>query len=290
VVIGDEYRKCVVFLFVDVPDPETGQPKRTPAGTAFLAGIPAEAIDPSVDTSTTPSPFYRYLVTARHVIALSRRYGSLFARIHLANGPAFFMEVPPEAWHEHPVTEVAVALLRLSGAPIDHVLIAIEQFAIDSKVVDYRIATGDEVFFVGLFSEHPGVARNQPILRFGNISLMPDEKLLVNLGDSTARIRAYLVEARSWGGHSGSPAFVYFPPDRFGNSISVGMTLPIFLLGLVQGHYDIESDVKFIGDVGEGRVSMNAGIAAVVPAQEIHDLLMSEEVVDERQAAQRTIS
>jgi hypothetical protein len=37
-----------------------------------------------------------------------------------------------------------LALLRLSEPPIDHVLIAIERFAIDSKVVDYRIATGDE--------------------------------------------------------------------------------------------------------------------------------------------------
>jgi hypothetical protein len=283
-VIGEAYRKCVVFLFVDVPDPDTGQLKRTPAGTAFLAGIPAEPIDTSVDTSTTPGPFYRYLITARHVVALSRKYGSLFVRIHLANGTASFMELAPEVWHEHPTTEVAVALLRLS-APIDHVLIAIDQFAIDSKVVEYGIATGDEVFFVGLFSEHPGVERNQPILRFGNIALMPDEKLLVNLGDSTARIRAYLVEARSWGGHSGSPAFVYFPPDRFGNSISVGVTLPIFLLGLVQGHYDIKSDVQFIGDVGEAQVSMNAGIAAVVPGQEIHDLLMSEEVVAEREVA-----
>jgi hypothetical protein len=144
------------------------------------------------------------------------------------------------------------------------------------------------VFFVGLFSEHPGVERNQPILRFGNISMMPGEKLLVNLGDSSARIRAYLVEARSWGGHSGSPAFVYFPPDRFGNSISVGMTLPIFLLGLVQGHYDIKSDVKFIGDVEEGQVAINAGIAAVVPAQEIYDLLMSGEVLAERDEARGT--
>ena len=287
-VIGEQYRKCVVFLFADVPDPDTGQLKRTPAGTAFLAGIPA-AEPPHADSGpliANEGWYIRYVVTARHVVALSRKYGSLFARIHLANGTAPFMEFPPDSWHEHPSTEVAVALLRMP-APIDHVLISIDQFELDAQVAQHAVAIGDEVFFVGLFSEHPGIERNQPIVRFGNISLMPDEKLLVNLGDSTARIRAYLIEARSWGGHSGSPAFVYFPPDRFGNSISMGVTLPIFLLGLVQGHYDIKSDVKFIGDVGTGEVAMNAGIAAVVPAQDIHDLLMSEDVVAERDQARR---
>jgi hypothetical protein len=54
---------------------------------------------------------------------------------------------------------------------------------------------------------------------------------------------------------------------------------------LVQGHFNIASDVKFLGDLGDqgsGKVSMNAGIAAVVPAQDIYDLLMSEVVVEQR--------
>jgi hypothetical protein len=82
-----------------------------------------------------------------------------------------------------------------------------------------------------------------------------------------------------------SPAFVYFPPDRFGSSISVSATLPIFFLGLVQGHYDVEREMKVLGDVG--RVSVNAGIATVVPAQDIYDLLMSEDVAAERENAVR---
>lgn len=274
--IGEEYRKCVVFLFADVPDPDTGDLQRTPAGTAFLAGIPAPGHPPPVGNE---GMYLRYLVTARHVVALSRKFGSLFARIHLADGSAPFMEFPPDSWHQHATTEVAVALLR-TFAPIDHVLIAVSQFELDEIAIAHKVAIGDEVFFVGLFSEHPGIERNQPIVRFGNISLMPDEKVLVDSGDSTARIRAYLVEARSWGGHSGSPAFVYFLPDRFGNSISMRVDVPTYLLGLVQGHYNIKSDVKFIGDTGE--VSMNAGIAAVVPAQDIYDLLMSDSVVAER--------
>jgi len=271
--IDAQYRKCVVFLFADVPDERTGIVNRTPAGSAFLVGIPVGG-----------DRFVRYLVTARHVVSRSRQYGSLFARVHLADGSATFAEFTPAAWYEHPTTEVAVALLYLS-VEIDHVVVSVDQFETDARLIEHVVGVGDDVFFVGLFSEHPGLERNQPIVRFGTIALMPDEKILVDIGDSTARIRAYLVEARSWGGHSGSPAFVYFPPDRFGDRIQVLSYLPIFLLGLVQGHFNIPSDVKFIGDIGEqgsGRVPVNAGIAAVVPAQDIYDLLMSDPVVEQR--------
>ncbi|MCA1703536.1 MAG: hypothetical protein LC808_09870, partial [Actinobacteria bacterium] len=133
----------------------------------------------------------------------------------------------------------------------------------------YEVGEGDEVFFIGLFSEAPGRKRSQPIVRFGNISLMPREPLLLDLGEGSGRIRAdaYLVEARSWGGYSGSPAFVYFPPDRHLDSLKSKGWGPA-LLGLVQGHYGIEQEVAFTGDIlGSGKVPVNAGIAAVIPAQ-----------------------
>lgn len=271
--IDASYRKCVVFLFADVPDPETGDPIRTPAGTAFLVGIPVG-----------DERFVRYLVTARHVVALSRKYGALYARIHLTDGTTTLLEFQPDGWHQHATTDVAVALVR-TFAPLDHVVISIEQFELDALVEEHRVAIGDELFFVGLFSEHPGTERNQPIVRFGTIALMPDEQVLVDLGDSHARIRAYLAEAQSWGGHSGSPAFVFFPPLRFGDRMQMLPYLPTYLLGLIQGHYTIKSEVKFLGDVepeDKGHVSMNAGIAVIVPAQEIHNLLMAESVVEQR--------
>jgi hypothetical protein len=283
VVIPEQFRKCVVFLFADVPDPDSGQ-RRQAVGTAFIVGIPVPP-PPHADSSPLRENegwFVHYLVTARHMVALSRKYGSLFARIHMADGTTTFIEFPTDSWHEHPLTEVAAALLRVTK-PMDQTNISIEAFELDTKIAEHLISIGDEVFFMGLFSEHPGVGRNQPIARFGNIALMPGEKVLVDVGDSTARIRAYLVEARSSGGHSGSPAFIYFPADRFGNSITVSATLPIFFLGLVQGHYDIESEAKLLGDIGT--VKVNSGIATVVPAQEIYDLLMSEEVVSEREPA-----
>jgi hypothetical protein len=271
-VIPENFRKCVVFLFAPI---NPGQPYQ-PVGTAFIAGIPAAA-PPQGDSSTfreNEGWYIHYLVTARHMVGLARQYGALFARFHLLDGTTTFLEFPPDSWHEHDATDVAAAVFRPPDS-MDQVNISTAVFELDEVARAHRVSIGDEVFFVGLFSEHPGVEHNEPIARFGNIALMPGEKVTVDVGDSTAHIRAFLVEARSWGGHSGSPAFVFFPPDRFLNSISVSEALPIFLLGLVQGHYDVEREMKFQGDVG--KVSANAGIAVVVPAQEIHDLLMEAE-------------
>ncbi len=56
------------------------------------------------------------------------------------------------------------------------------------------------------------------------------------------------------------------------------------LLGLVHGHHNIEEEVSFIGDIlGKGKVPINAGIAVVVPAQKIIDVLMHEELVKDRE-------
>jgi hypothetical protein len=40
-----------------------------------------------------------------------------------------------------------------------------------------EIQEGDEVFFCGLFESHYGQQKNQPIMRFGKVALMTDEKI-----------------------------------------------------------------------------------------------------------------
>jgi len=275
VVIDPQYLRCVVFLFADVPDENTGKSKRTPAASGFLVAV-----------GISEDRVIRYLVTNRHVASLSRKYGSLYARLHQQDGKAVFAKVAIDAWYEHPNTDVAAT--PIPGVALENLAIPIEHLEIDARVKEHNVGAGDNVFFVGLFSEHPGAERNEPIVRFGNIALMPEGEILVNTGDSVSRIRAYLVEARSWAGHSGLPAFVYFPPDRAAGRIVLTGEPNIFLLGLVQGHYNIEGDVKFVGDIddqGSATVSMNAGIAVIVPAQDVYDLLMSGEIKEKREEA-----
>jgi hypothetical protein len=145
---------------------------------------------------------------------------------------------------------------------------------------------GDSVFFMGLFSRHPGRTRNQTVARFGNISLLPDEKIKVQVDSvgGTAQVDAYLVEARSHAGHSGSPAFIYMTNDLSAIALG-GPATNALLLGLVQGHFDAPSDLALLGDVGPRQE--NAGMAVIIPAPLILDLVMTKErFVKERQSAQ----
>ena len=56
-------------------------------------------------------------------------------------------------------------------------------------------------------------------------------------------MEAYLVEARSISGLSGSPVFVNMAPYRTveGTIISNGGHRPYYLLGLMHGHFDVPS-------------------------------------------------
>jgi hypothetical protein len=276
VLVADNYRRSVCFLFVDRTDEATGTTRRTPAATAFLVGVPID------ESAAIP-----YAVTARHVIDSARPFGPIHVRLNTRVGSFDDVATDPVSWASHPTSDVAVVRLQWNS-DWDQETVLAKKLATQEYVAQKHISEGDEVFFVGLFSEHPGHERNQPVVRFGSIALMPREKLPLRLDPGSGHktpVGAYLIEARSWGGHSGSPAFVFYLPTReegFIELTTFGQS-QVMLLGLVHGHYDIPTEVEFVGDIlGEGHVSVNAGMAAVIPAQDIIDTLMQAELVDER--------
>ncbi len=56
-------------------------------------------------------------------------------------------------------------------------------------------------------------------------------------------------------------------------------------LGLVQGHYEIGKDVEFLGDMlGSGKVPVNTGMAIVIPAQKILDMLLLPQLAEHRKS------
>ena len=95
--------------------------------------------------------------------------------------------------------------------------------------------------------------------------MIPDEPVPTKMGMT----EAYLIEARSIGGLSGSPAFVY-KRNRF------------YLLGLMHGHWDIPPENKndFVDMDSFG--SVNMGIAIVVPAKKILEVLNQPKLVELR--------
>jgi hypothetical protein len=267
--VDSQFMKCVSFLFVDRTIEGSRNVERVPAATAFFVSVPI-----GNDIEQT------YGITARHIIDNSRRYGNLYLRLRLENNLFQDILVPQDSWICHPRTDVAVIPVELPDE-VDATQIPLDMLILDEKVAGGGVGIGDEVFFVGLFSEYSGKQHDKPIVRFGNISLMHEEMpLKLTAGsDATTLTDAYLVEARSWGGQSGSPAFIYYALDRKPGVVSVGG--PRFvLLGLTHGHYEIKKSVAFIGDIiGSGKVPVNAGMAIVIPAQKIIDTLMQEELV-----------
>ena len=271
--VNNQFLKCVCFLCIDKQNEERKM-ERTPAATSFLVSVP---IGDDIEQICA--------VTARHVIDRSRAY-PLYLRLRLTDGNVEDILVPQDNWTCHPITDVAVIPVDIpDNADVKY--IPLEMLITDGNIADGGVGLGDDIVFVGLFTEYSGSKHDRPIIRFGNISLMHEEMpLTLTPGCDPIQTDAYLVEARSWGGESGSPAFVYYAVDREPGIITVGGFdgKQFALLGLTHGHWEMGQDVLAPDGniIGSGKVSVNSGIAAIIPAQKIIDTLMKEELEEDR--------
>jgi len=165
------------------------------------------------------------------------------------------------------------------------------------QIKDQVIGPGDEVFTVGLFTKLKPHLKNRPIVRTGNVALIPEpgERVSgVNFGDHTAPAEVYLIEARSIGGLSGSPVFarstvrMTIPVERKGVVRPETCRLPgdSFLLGLARSHWDIlPEDINDPYPRGRSTANpdaVNMGIAVVMPAKKIKDIIYCPELVEHR--------
>jgi hypothetical protein len=274
--IPDEIRKCVVFVCY-----RTGT-KTKLAGTAFLVGIPLE------DTGISAV----YVITAKHIIDAIRAKSSdqkVYLRMNFKDTEAKLIETPIESWIFHP-KESNVDVAIMGWAPpqeiFDYRLIHIQTAATQEVIKQQGIGVGDEVFLTGLFENRVGLQRNLPIIRVGNIASMPEEKIHTrNLGD----IDAYLIEARSIGGLSGSPVFVT-SSDIDSVKISPKRAAEIYRrfywLGLMHGHFDLEKlELDALVEDSLTNLKINIGIAIVVPVWKILEVMNQEIFAKGREVA-----
>jgi hypothetical protein len=218
---------------------------------------------------------YVYLVTAKHVA--ERLMGRPFKmRANTKQGGSVFVNGDESVrWWTHP-TDESVDVAAIAWAPpdsVDYMRVSLDMFLTEEIIRSKSIGVGDEVFMTGLFIHLAGSARNQPIVRMGNIAMMPDEP--IPSGDDL--IEGYLIEARSIGGLSGSPAFVRA-------TVPMGLG-EFYLLGLMHGHWDIPPDQindAVVEDVSDASGRVNMGIAVVVPATMIRELLFQPLLVENR--------
>ena len=276
--IPDEVRKCVCFVGY-----RNQAGEMVLMGTAFFVSKPLEGTLRAL-----------YCVTAAHVLEQIQKRGSdtVSVAVNARQGGRIWITFPLMDCLVHPDPAVDVAIIP-GGMPHpdegEHMSFPIEG-ALTKEIVEKEgIGAGTDVFVTGLFVNHAGTSRIIPIVRIGNIAAMPHEPVETSRG----LMDAYLIEARSIGGLSGSPVFT--------NQGMVGVRdgqlkfltrPPLFLLGLIHGHFDIVTDAADVKEDVASRERVNMGIAIVVPVEKIVELLNDprvlapdDEIRKERQAA-----
>jgi hypothetical protein len=262
--VPDEVRQCVVFIGPQ-PRPMGDRLFLSFIGTAFFISVPSETIK---------GRYYTYLVTAKHV-ARKLEGKPFFLRVNKRDGGSDAIQVGDLQWWYHPNDElVDVAVIPRSPLwnEYEYKTVPVDLFLSSQIIEERKIGCGDEVFIVGLFTKLSGRTRNIPIVRMGAIAMMPTELVPLESGD----INAYLIEARSIGGLSGSPVFVQgtvrlkqFEPEVFEGHGSH------YFLGIMRGHWYIPPQTKndeiSIEENINGRVNM--GIAIVTPADKILEVI-----------------
>lgn len=282
--VPDEVRDSIMFVGLRTVM-GNGQVGLHFVGTVFVVAQPSEGILSEVS--------HIYLVTARHVAdALDGK--DFCIRANTAEGSSVIIEIRgnQSQWIYHPDPRVDVALFGFAPPPpVSYKAIGRSMFLTDETIKSGNIGTGDEVFITGLFAHMARTARNIPIVRIGNIAMMPTEPVPTSFGETDA----YLIEARSIGGLSGSPAFVrqsvsvYFGSRENVMQLSAGS---FFLLGLMHGHWDIPPESRndeFSEDQADINRAVNMGIAIAVPASKIVDILDLPELVQQRQKSEEDL-
>jgi hypothetical protein len=227
-----------------------------------------------------------HLVTARHVADF---VGADFViGFNGKDGQPLFVKNGGVPWYFHPTEadSVDAAVIPFASSRIhdyDISPIPVQIFADVARIDEYDIGLGDEIFSVGLFTRYFGRTTFIPIVRTGNIAMMPKEP--VPLG-RFGLAEAYLAEGRSIGGLSGSPVFcrntVKMPGlNEQGQVKHVAGVGQIHLLGLVHGHWDLPMDFSE-SDKSE---AVNMGVSIVIPAKKILEILYSPALVQARNEA-----
>lgn len=289
-----------------------GRPKNEPFGTAFFVLAPDR---PDLGEEWVKEKAWLYVVTARHCIE-EVPTDTIYVRVNTSKG-VVDRPTKKDDWFRHDSADVATIYFDLTDSQKwSHSFYAVafpyfverdctitpgpntylppaDKFVRGRRL---KIQLGDDLFFPGLFVQSAGTAENLPIARFGNISRMPSDELIAleSKARGKIKIRAYLAESHSWGGHSGSPVFWIHnlnladeikDGDGKIRPVMVDRTYIVAFLGLVSAHFDIPMEAIPKPEQSEKSAfitKLNSGMAVVTPAEDVRELLMREDVMEDR--------
>jgi hypothetical protein len=260
-----ELLDCTIYVYRDGDAAEKGEEA---GGSGFLVAVPL--------TGYRAATFYA--VTNSHVVA----GGFTTIRLNEMAGGHATIELTADDWIRHPEgDDVVIADVNLS-ADFRFKAVSTEQFVDGFDPTYFNV--GQEVVMVGRYVNHEGRQRNLPTARFGHVAQLPHERVRTSWGIEQD---AFLVDMRSLAGYSGSPVFVYRgrpdldeDPERWVKSVEFRF------LGVDFGH--LPSFVRVLDASRRNAVDppmwaeQNSGVAAVIPAWRLMQLIDEEGVAAKR--------
>jgi hypothetical protein len=271
--IDPQVLDCVFYIYPNVRSAESHKPA---GGTGFFVGVPLKK---------NSHLNMIYAVTNKHCIAKSDP--RVVLAVNKRDGERDCIPTLVSDWKSHPDDLDIVARPIMLSDEYKYNFISTDIFFITPEIISQRrIGPGDDVFMVGRFIGHDGILGNLPTARFGNISRMNSEPLV----DTNNKPQdSFLVEMRSIPGYSGSPVFVHINPILPRPPDYTNMELHLWnhaehgpwLLGIDWSHVRdfrpvLLKDQKTIKEPSEW-IEINAGMAGVIPAWRIKELLDREE-------------
>ena len=232
-----QIKSCVSFIYLP-----NAKGDLVPNGTGFFVGI----------DDTIRGRSYVYTITAKHVLwdtASKAFVPNAWLRLNKKAGDAAFVRQPMRTTGDlknvfvH--TDSTVDLVAVLGIPdqekynFDYIPSQLIRTSQDIK--NLGLGEGTDVLFPALFVPHIGEHKNYPIVRFGKLALVSDERIS---WDGQLQ-RLFLIESISIGGHSGAPVFVWFQPRQKQGEAVVYEEKRIRLIGVMQGFFEFNRALGF---------------------------------------------
>jgi hypothetical protein len=289
-----------VYIYCSLAEAKAGERQ---GGSGFIVSIPM---------GRYPEASHPYLVTNRHVIVKAK---TPVVRVNRHDGGIECISTEISQWSFHPDgDDIAVMPIDVGqeySKQIKFRSVELAIFVTPEIIASEDIGIGDDTIMIGRFINHEGKQQNMPAVRFGNIAMMPKEKIVSTTGIAQ---ESFLVEIKSLPGYSGSAVILLSPgagpgsPDMskmrkgqnaltresdmsFTNSENMETLMTFmapkgpYLLGIDWCH--IHQRVPVLNAHGNESlehwyVEQNSGMAGVIPAWKIAETLKCQELIEMR--------
>lgn len=305
--IADRYTDCAVYIYQSRRDAELGVHQ---GGSGFIVMVPFE---------NNPVVCHPYIVTNQHVVIAA---GDPVIRLNRKDGGTECLETKADQWKQHREgDDISVLPFDIEPDNLKHSGIPLRSFVTKSLIEIEDIGIGDDTIMIGRFINHEGKQQNAPAVRFGNIAMMATEKIKTPVG---LEQEGFLVETRSLPGYSGSAVLIYSPcamndmsvrrlgidkasikpllsgrtaeeQEHFHSEMTASLAAKgPYLLGIDFCHIPRQATVRrrITGgtETTDLFVDENTGMAGVIPAWRIIEVLFREDLIEARRKAERDLA